>query len=108
MPKVICLGVKQSTGEYLNKPYDNMVLQCVSKNPNGYGMICDPVKFPVPMIEDVMGKTMSPADWADLEGKLLRVYYGKNNKVEEVEILGEAESLGNCFVNISSEVKAKK
>lgn len=107
MPKVICLGVKQSTGEYLNKPYDNMVLQCVSKNPNGYGMVCDPVKFKVSMIEEVMGKSMSPADWAALEGKQLRVYYGKNNTVEEVEILGDAESLGQFFVNINCD-KAKK
>ncbi len=105
MGKVIVLGVKQSTGNYQGIDYDNMVLQGVSMNTTGTGMQLDPVKFAVKRIPEVMGKSMTPNDWAALEGKEIRVYYGKNNKVDEIEILGDAPCIGQFFVHLNSEKK---
>ena len=98
--KVVCMGVRAKAGTYEGTPYDNVILQCLRDDGEGTGLACEPVKFKTANIHSVMGKDMTPKDWAALEGKTLQVYYGKNNKVDEISVLDDAESLGQFFTHL--------
>ena len=100
MAKYICIGVEQKAGTFQDKPYDNMVLQCLKSNPDGFGMLVEPIKIKTQLVDEVMGHPMTAADWKALVGMNLTVYFGKFNIVDTVIINDPAESIADIFMRV--------
>lgn len=100
MAKYICLGVKHSVGTYQDKPFDNMVLQCLKSNEDGFGVLVEPLKVKTCHIEETFGKPMTAQDWKNLVGMNLTVYFGRYNVVDTVIINDPAESIADTFMRV--------
>ena len=100
MAKYICIGVEQKAGTFQDKPYDNMVLQCLKSNPDGFGLLVEPIKVKTALVQDVFGKPMTAQDFKNLVGMNLTVYFGKFNIVDTVIINDPAESISDTFMRV--------
>lgn len=100
MAKYICIGVLQKSGEYNGKPYDNMILQCLKANPDGFGMEVEPIKVKTALVPDVFDKPMTAQDFKNLVGMNLTVYFGKFNVVDTVIVNDPAESIADTFMRV--------
>lgn len=100
MAKYICLGVSQKIGDYQGKPYDNMVLQCLKTNPDGFGMEVEPIKVKTALVPEAFGKEMTAADFKSLVGMNLTVYFGKFNIVDTVIINDPADCIADVFMRV--------
>ena len=100
MAKYICIGVEHNAGTFQDMPYDNMVLQCLKSNPDGFGMLVEPIKIKTQLVDEVMGHPMTATDWKNLVGSNLTVYFGKFNKVDTVIVNDPAESIADMFMRV--------
>lgn len=100
MAKYICIGVEHKAGIFQDMPYDNMVLQCLKSNPDGFGMLVEPIKIKTQLVDEVMGHPMTATDWKNLVGSNLTVYFGKFNKVDTVIVNDPAESIADMFMRV--------
>ena len=100
MAKYICIGVEHKAGTFQDMPYDNMVLQCLKSNPDGFGMLVEPIKIKTQLVDEVMGHPMTATDWKNLVGSNLTVYFGKFNKVDTVIVNDPAESIADMFMRV--------
>lgn len=83
------VGMIQKHGEYKGREYDNVYLHCITSHEDAVGELTEVVKVKTSEVRDVFGKPMSAADWGNLLGKSIRVYYGRYGRVDEIRILGE-------------------
>ena len=100
MAKYICIGVEHKAGTFQDMPYDNMVLQCLKSNFDGFGMLVEPIKIKTQLVDEVMGYPMTATDWKNLVGSNLTVYFGKFNKVDTVIVNDPAESIADMFMRV--------
>lgn len=100
MAKYICMGVLRKSGEYNGKPYDNMILQCLKANPDGFGMEVEPIRVKTALVPEVFGKPMTVQDFENLVGMNLTVYFGKFNVVDTVIVNDPAESIADTFMRV--------
>lgn len=83
---MIVIGMIQKHGEYQGREYDNVYLHCTTSDENAVGELTEVVKVKTSEVRKVFGKPMSAADWGDLLGKEIRVYYGRYGNVDEVRV----------------------
>lgn len=81
------IGVQQKTGTYQGVTYDNYVLHCTREDENAFGVVSEQVKIKSKSVSDVFGSSMSNADWNELIGKKVRVFYNKYGNADEVRII---------------------
>lgn len=98
MAKYICMGVLQKSGEFNGKPYDNMILQCLKANPDGFGIEVEPIKVKTAMVQEVFDKPMTAQDFKNLVGMNLTVYFGKFNVVDTVIVNDPADCIADIFM----------
>lgn len=83
------IGMVQKHGEYQGREYDNIYLHCVVSDDNALGELTEVVKIKTAEVRDIFGKAMYAADWENLLGRSIRVYYGRYGRVDEIRVLDE-------------------